>query len=582
MQRKNLIDRHPETGSSRSVVSGIALVRVCFQLGLTALWIGSAWAAPVVEGNRITWPDDGWYQVQDAGSYQSLCEGGRDCSVSPGSYIVTNHSSGERFLVEVSGGPLGGPSVIGNSISWPDNGWYQVQHPTTFASLCEGGSSCMVEPGTYTVINHTTGQRYENVVVEREPGFGSALSVDANTISWQDDGWYQVQDSTTFGEVCAGGSSCTVGPGTYNVINHTTGQRWESVVIDNPALIAAPDSSVALNEITTQLAIEFAAYEAEQLGVLVVQLVSGMAAGSAAQSFDTSSYTPEDLQLDAESTEILREVYPCTEGGSFLLETLQRDTFTTTVDVLAYGFDQCALTSTLSTLPVGPYELTGKLRVGENILSGSRAFSDTRSVRWQNFALRGPDGFGYEITGSASAERARGAANFSSNKRSVSIDSFRKTRAGNTQEMTQIVFEVLREQIFSGTANDNSFSLSGNYQGDLSGGRVVSIRTVQPFERRRGFGPSVDESIPLTGEIEISSDGGGVLYLGANPDLHPLRAADVFLVDFNYTDELGTTSIDERQTLPVNYPIWAPHCTVVPELDSGAVTCVDSTELIIP
>ncbi|MEE9321523.1 MAG: hypothetical protein V3U76_13840 [Granulosicoccus sp.] len=53
------------------------------------------------------------------------------------------------------------PSVSGQTISWPDDGWYQVQSATTYESLCEGGTSCEVAPGTYHVINLTTGQRYE-------------------------------------------------------------------------------------------------------------------------------------------------------------------------------------------------------------------------------------------------------------------------------------------------------------------------------------------------------------------------------------------------------------------------------------
>ena len=56
-------------------------------------------------------------------------------------------------------------TVEGLRISWPDDGWYQVQNATTFNSLCEGGSFCDVEAGEYNVINLTSGQRYENIVV---------------------------------------------------------------------------------------------------------------------------------------------------------------------------------------------------------------------------------------------------------------------------------------------------------------------------------------------------------------------------------------------------------------------------------
>jgi len=54
-------------------------------------------AAPVVTGNTINLPDDGWYQVQDSTTYASLCEGTRECEVPKGQYIVINLTTGERF-----------------------------------------------------------------------------------------------------------------------------------------------------------------------------------------------------------------------------------------------------------------------------------------------------------------------------------------------------------------------------------------------------------------------------------------------------------------------------------------------------
>ncbi|ASJ72419.1 hypothetical protein [Granulosicoccus antarcticus] len=140
-------------------------------LGCTALFLSSsaAIAAPLVTGNTISWPDDGWYQVQDEQSYTEICSGTRFCAVEPGSYIVVNHSTGERFEgVKVTGDsePASSVTVSGNVISWPDDGWYQVQNAATFTSFCEGAQSCNVEPGNYIVINHTTGQRFENINVE--------------------------------------------------------------------------------------------------------------------------------------------------------------------------------------------------------------------------------------------------------------------------------------------------------------------------------------------------------------------------------------------------------------------------------
>ncbi|MFT4729861.1 MAG: hypothetical protein ACI9UN_004382 [Granulosicoccus sp.] len=86
-------------------------------LGCTALLLTSsvAVAAPPVNGNTIGWPDDGWYQVQDEETHTEACGGGRSCVVEPGSYVVINHSTGERFrgidVVDEGSPSINPPSV---------------------------------------------------------------------------------------------------------------------------------------------------------------------------------------------------------------------------------------------------------------------------------------------------------------------------------------------------------------------------------------------------------------------------------------------------------------------------------------
>jgi len=59
-------------------------------------------------------------------------------------------------------------TVNGSTISWPDDGWYQVQSASDFSTVCEGGRACDVEPGLYIVINHSTQERFENITVESD------------------------------------------------------------------------------------------------------------------------------------------------------------------------------------------------------------------------------------------------------------------------------------------------------------------------------------------------------------------------------------------------------------------------------
>ncbi len=58
-----------------------------------------------------------------------------------------------------------GIRISSNTISWPVDGWYEVQCASSFNTVSEGGTPATLDPGTYNVINHTTGVRFENVIV---------------------------------------------------------------------------------------------------------------------------------------------------------------------------------------------------------------------------------------------------------------------------------------------------------------------------------------------------------------------------------------------------------------------------------
>lgn len=77
-------------------------------LAAMALWLPFVNAHPTVSGNVIVVPDDGWYQVQDASDYCSVCEGGNSCTVEPGELRADVYSSkqaefSDRFLKMMAG-----------------------------------------------------------------------------------------------------------------------------------------------------------------------------------------------------------------------------------------------------------------------------------------------------------------------------------------------------------------------------------------------------------------------------------------------------------------------------------------------
>ena len=131
-------------------------------------------------------------------------------------------------LAGLNGAANAAPVVEGLTILLPDDGWYQVQS-ADYREVCGGVRSCEVQAGTYIVINHTTGERFEQVRVGLGPEDETQIVIDNNRISWPDDGWYQVQRAGTYESVCQGERSCAVAAGKYIVINHTTGRRWENV-----------------------------------------------------------------------------------------------------------------------------------------------------------------------------------------------------------------------------------------------------------------------------------------------------------------------------------------------------------------
>lgn len=266
----------------------------------------------IINGNLLTFSNNDWYQVQRPSDFVTVCEGVDSCMLQDGSYIVINHSSGQRYenvvigaaedaapMVPASGGDtanedndvaepaegnaggtvVSAPLFDGNSIRWPDDGWYQVQSTSDFATVCEGGLSCAVGSGSYILINLSTGQRYENINVvtgvasaigddaatdtdgnsepediadamtgeNAEPANGDSPSgadeeafvpsaapvVEGNMLILSGPGWYQVQSATDFSTLCSGVLICEVPRGVYNVINHTTGERFDNISVFN-------------------------------------------------------------------------------------------------------------------------------------------------------------------------------------------------------------------------------------------------------------------------------------------------------------------------------------------------------------
>jgi len=299
---------------------------------LSALFSSSLFATPVVDGHLITWTDPGWHQVLDVtNDFQEACQGGRECLVPEGRYLVINLTTGERFEnIVVTGAPLplenidssadDSVQINGNVISWPDDGWYQVQDASNFSSVCEGGLSCNVPAGTYHVINLTLGIRHENLQVLDTVSLNpptdtpsSNVNVAGNLISWSESGWFQVQNASTFETLCEGGSNCEVSPGTYNVINLSSGTRYEGVVVSSGAEEPppSPTSVFALDAVAQDLMVSLSGNQLEDMRDILSELVPDIIGTNTGTSLPGDVVTTDDPRMGRVDTMRDRTRYNC-------------------------------------------------------------------------------------------------------------------------------------------------------------------------------------------------------------------------------------------------------------------------------
>ncbi len=100
------------------------------------------------------------------------------------------------------------PTVSGDRLTWTDDGWHQVQHADTYETICAGNASemsslsggpCIIDSGKYIVINHATGERFENISVSNST---SSTGDEGRLECTNSDRWHtDIYDRYTFGSV---------------------------------------------------------------------------------------------------------------------------------------------------------------------------------------------------------------------------------------------------------------------------------------------------------------------------------------------------------------------------------------------
>jgi len=393
------------------------------------------------------------------------------------------------------------PTVTGNTISWPNDGWYQVQEESNYMEVCGGGLSCDVEPGSYLVVNHTTGERFPGIEVGSDGGY--PISVSGNTISWPDDGWYQIQDEMNYDEVCSGTNSCEVGDGSYLVVNHTTGQRFEGIVVPQQSVESflpvnlfglpdyASDELLNLEEENTLLAAAVAVANAEPL------------------------YTVRDFI--SESRPLIVADGSCPNGGSAIFLDRENGGCVRCSTIVDVTYQSCV---------IGNRELSGLVTILP--ISGGRdyifdnawfRYSDSESInytgRYTEFSNRVGDNFitNYNWSGSWYAE---------SRNSTISVNDFES--------------EIIT--VNSGTAvTAQNFEISFGMNGTVTNGPSVSVNTLQPLTA------SVTDTYFQDGQLQMTEPAEHMLII----DLGTGDPGSVMktLQSTDFSDSLVTTLNDD-------------------------------------
>ncbi len=551
-------------------LSGHSVIRVASVVA-AACAFPQAQAQPVVTGSQISWPDDGWYQVQSSDGLTNICEGTRSCEVEPGRYIVINHTKGQRYEnVLVPDAPVAVVvSVDGDTISWPDDGWYQVQSASTYESFCEGGLSCTVDDGSYIVINHTTGERFTGITVSGgsggvEPPDSSSVDLldvsqdlivtaagyqldrlavvvddfafiigQETTIQWPDAGWYQVQDAETYTSVCNGGTECHILPGSYMVINHSTGER----------------------------------------SPLVVPYINPADQAEATQLEDTFITFPLREDPDNISTEltIKRSYYSCENGGSLIVEKGNKNEgefFDSSGNLVGgvgdkngYVFDQCSMSLRNGLLPDGNYELNGTVQT--NLIY---SYGDSQSnYIFDAFSIIGDNGVEYRANG-----QTEDIDGYDFNYlRSASIAEYRETLPGGDEgeSISDIMFnfETLNNTTVL-AAPWKTLNVNGVVRNALTGNQEVTIET----EPVLSWGS--DPFMPFNGSIEMTAEDGSFLYQHANPTVDPDNFWALF-ADFDYTAANGEQTQLQQESYSFPFEYGSRSCFVFRSEETGRLDC---------
>lgn len=166
-----------------------------------------------------------------------------------------HETSADRLQPYISGAEIRLPLVTETRSGGAQQPWWQILSAVDWSPRCSqinntGADSatheelsCQVLPGLYSVIEHSSGARWDNLRVLLPAD--NVIATDAitseadglvfddtnGTLSWTQPGWYQVLREPDYLSVCESSGYCELAAGVYQVVNHHTGRKWRNFVV---------------------------------------------------------------------------------------------------------------------------------------------------------------------------------------------------------------------------------------------------------------------------------------------------------------------------------------------------------------
>ena len=493
----------------------------------------------------------------------------------------------ENIVVRDRSGSAMPVSVSGNTISWPDDGYYQVQRANDYSTVCEGGRSCEVENGVYTVINHSIKTRFNGILVDNDvdtqepstpeqPDIEMGVVVTGNVISWPDNGWYQVQNLESFESICEGGTSCTVSDGVYVVINHSTGERFEPYIITtddiNPGEpeigneIAAGSIPIPVNarldESAPYLIESLAGYQLEQALGYIETVADEVVSTAASETVLSPGSRQIDVRGDVQTSIIDRTEYGCSGGGSLVRNTSNVDIdfsdFSQDSLLDVWTFQDCLLDTQAGDLLEGEHLLNGVVARVSDFQSGSRFTNSEQSVTYSDFSLQAPANNSLTIDGNVRTRSLNTQDPDAS--RIVVINDYSEIRNGNLlRDIRDGSFSYSTGTTANGAVINQKVSAEGRILGSVTQGQDITITTPDLLERSGVVNDDFASfRVPFRGQMQFSSTDGSELSIMPKPD------APEFFAPLLYNDTLLTAEGDVVNGTDKTLPTFA---ISIPEAD---------------